>query len=135
LIHRRRRLRALTDQDGGWHLNGFGNPESGAQVMAALGPIQEEIFHQARKEGRRESPDAYAFDSLVQLAVESTSEEDNDTLLRRRHSDSYTSPGTPKAYLIGHTGQDPEEDSASAIHEADALPQPTPRATDNGMGP
>jgi hypothetical protein len=135
LIHRRRRLRAWTDQDGGWHLNGFGNPESGAQVMAALGPIQEEIFHQARKEGRRESPDAYAFDSLVQLAVESTSEEDNDTLLRRRHSDSYTSPGTPKAYLIGHTGQDPEEDSASAIHEADALPQPTPRATDNGMGP
>ncbi len=75
-IHRRRRLRSWTDPEGAWHLNAYGNPEDGAQVMAALGPIQEEIFKKARKEDRRESPDAYAFDSLVQLAVEATSERD-----------------------------------------------------------
>ena len=34
-------------------------------------------LRQARKQGRRESPDTYAFDSLVQLAVESTSEGDD----------------------------------------------------------
>ena len=75
-IHRHRRLRSWIDPEGAWHLNGYGNPEDGAQIMAALGPIQEEIFRKARKEDRRESPDAYAFDSLVQLAVEATSERD-----------------------------------------------------------
>jgi Domain of unknown function (DUF222) len=76
MIHRRRRLRSWTDPEGAWHLSGYGNPEDGAQIMAALRPIQDEIFRQARKEDRRESPDAYAFDSLVQLAVEATSERD-----------------------------------------------------------
>jgi Domain of unknown function (DUF222) len=75
-IQLRRRLRSWIDPDGAWHLNGYGNPEDGAQIMAALAPIREEIFRKARQEDRRESPDAYAFDSLVQLAVEATSERD-----------------------------------------------------------
>jgi hypothetical protein len=56
-----------------WHLHALGNPEDGAQVMAALRPITDEIFAGARQEGRREPPEAYAFDALVQLATDRTS--------------------------------------------------------------
>jgi hypothetical protein len=72
-IRDQRRLRAWTDTDGVWHLRGDGNPEDGAQIMAALSPITDELFHAARRHGRRESPDAYAFDALVTLAREAAS--------------------------------------------------------------
>ncbi|HWC37065.1 MAG TPA: DUF222 domain-containing protein, partial [Acidimicrobiales bacterium] len=74
-IRDQRRLRAWTDTDGVWHLRADGNPEDGAQVMAALSPITDELFHAARREGRREPPEAYAFDSLVILATEAASDE------------------------------------------------------------
>ncbi len=43
--------------------------------MASLAPVTDQLFHRARKEGRRESPEAYAFDALVTLAVEASSAE------------------------------------------------------------
>ena len=124
LIHRRRRLRSWIDQDGGWHLNGFGNPEDGAQVMAALGPIQEEIFRQARKQGRRESPDAYAFDSLVQLAVESTSEGDDAPGVARQSLDSHANVGTGRDNAGGYAGPHPEEAANGATPAGNALHLP-----------
>ena len=45
-----------------------GRPEDVALVMAAIGPMADKAFAQARKEGRRERPEAYAFDGLVALA-------------------------------------------------------------------
>ena len=36
--------------------------------MAALDPIREEIFRQARSESRHEPPDAYAADALAEMA-------------------------------------------------------------------
>lgn len=74
-IRLRRRCRTWTDQDGAWHLHATGPAEDGAQVDAALAPITNTIFHQARKEGRKEPHDAYAFDALVQLAMDSTSQD------------------------------------------------------------
>lgn len=74
-IHSRRYLRSWTDVEGMWHLNAAGNPEDGAQVIAALEPIRNSLFEEARKEGRRESPDAYSFDALVELAKDSASAE------------------------------------------------------------
>jgi hypothetical protein len=67
-IHQRRSLRSFTDAEGEWHLHCRNNPEVGARIMAALDPYQEEIFRQARSEGRRESPDAYAADALAEMA-------------------------------------------------------------------
>jgi hypothetical protein len=67
-IHQRRSLRSFTDTEGEWHLHCRNNPEVGARIMAALDPFQEEIFRQARSEGRRESPDAYAADALAEMA-------------------------------------------------------------------
>jgi hypothetical protein len=63
-----RSLREWTDPFGTWQLHGRGLPEDGARVMAALGPLAEQAFAAARQEGRREAPEAYAFDALVELA-------------------------------------------------------------------
>ena len=68
-----RRLRSWTDAGGVWHLHAQGNPEDGAQVMSALAPITDEVFAEARGEGRREPIGAYSFDALIRLAVEATS--------------------------------------------------------------
>lgn len=53
---------------GGWRPRE--TPEDGAQIMAALSPVTDELFRQARSEGRREAPAAYSFDALVELARE-----------------------------------------------------------------
>jgi hypothetical protein len=63
-----RSLREWTDPFGTWQLHARGLPEDGARVMAALGPLAEQAFAAARQEGRREAPEAYAFDALVELA-------------------------------------------------------------------
>lgn len=78
--HRHRYLRAWTDADGRWRLSGGGNPEHGAQIMAALAPIAEWMFHHARTHGQREHPDAYRFDALVELARQDTSSEPDTDL-------------------------------------------------------
>jgi hypothetical protein len=78
-IHSKRFLRPWTDVEGVWHLSAGGNPEKGAVVMAALSPISDEIFRTARAEGRRENPQAYAFDALVRLAEESLARTTEET--------------------------------------------------------
>jgi Domain of unknown function (DUF222) len=82
-IHAGRRLRAWTDPDGVWHLAGAGNVEDGAQIMAVLAPIRDQLFAQARRHDRREPPDAYAFDALVQLAIEAADAADAPTRTAR----------------------------------------------------
>src|SRR5437763_11833286 len=53
-IHAERHVRSWTGPDGAWKLSASGPPESGAQFMARLQPIVDQIFKQARVEGRRE---------------------------------------------------------------------------------
>lgn len=65
-IHERRSLRGWTDADGVWHLHMRHNPEVGAQFMAALLPVRDRLFNQARAEGRCEPLEAYAADALVE---------------------------------------------------------------------
>ncbi len=67
-IHDSRYLRTYNDSEGAWNLHMRDNPEVGAEVMAALEPIRDRLFHQARAEGRREPLEAYAADALVELA-------------------------------------------------------------------
>jgi hypothetical protein len=67
-IHRQRCLRRFTDGEGAWNLQARGTSDAGAAFNAALDPIVDEIFRTARREGRRESRDAYAFDALIELA-------------------------------------------------------------------
>jgi hypothetical protein len=67
-IHRRRRLRRWTDGEGAWNIQGRGTADAGALFNAALDPIIDEVFRSARREGRHEPRDAYAFDALLELA-------------------------------------------------------------------
>jgi len=67
-VHAQRRLRDWSDPFGTWHLAAQGLPEDGARVMAAIGALADEAFEAARHQGRREAPEAYAYDGLVALA-------------------------------------------------------------------
>ncbi|HEV3471974.1 MAG TPA: DUF222 domain-containing protein [Actinomycetota bacterium] len=65
-IHERRRFRHRTDGDGAFRIDALLTPDKGATVLAALEPIKERVFADARKQGRREPFEAYAADALVE---------------------------------------------------------------------
>jgi Domain of unknown function (DUF222) len=88
-IHRRRRLRRWTDVEGAWNIQGRSTAEAGALFNAALDPIIDEVFRSARREGRHEPRDAYAFDALLELA---------------RRARSLTAEPTNVTQLQGSTG-------------------------------
>ena len=67
-IHKERFLRRWTDKEGAWNLQARGTPEDGSRFNTALDPILNAIFHTARREGRREPHEAYAFDALIEMA-------------------------------------------------------------------
>lgn len=98
-IHRRRFLRMWTGDDGGWRLSGFGNPEDGAQIACALAAYADDAFHVARREGRRDHPDAYRFDALVELARQTLTDRPDET-------DDDPDPAGPCPYRseLGATG-------------------------------
>lgn len=66
-IHERRSLRSHTDDEGVWRLHACDNPEVGAEIMAALAPIRDRLFQEARAAGRHERAEAYAMDALAEL--------------------------------------------------------------------
>ena len=66
-VHKSRFLKSWTDIDGSFNLKGRMTVANGALVMAALKPIQDEIFKAARKSGEHERPEAYAADALMAL--------------------------------------------------------------------
>ena len=67
-VHRARGLRPYTDASGTSHLHAKGSPEEVAMVMAAIAPFAERALVAAGEQGRRERPEAYAFDGLVAMA-------------------------------------------------------------------
>ena len=67
-IHAARSLRSFTDDDGAGRIEIRGPLDATATVMAALRPIEQELFERARDAGVEERPDALAFDALVLLA-------------------------------------------------------------------
>ncbi len=61
--------RAISDVEGLVEMRG--PIDLTARFMAALEPIEADLFDQARAAGRREPPDALAFDAIIQMADES----------------------------------------------------------------
>ncbi len=67
-MHQARRLRRYVDGEGFWNLQAKGTPQAGAAFNAVLDAIADEVFRAARRDGRHEEPEAYAFDALMSLA-------------------------------------------------------------------
>ena len=66
-VHKSRYLKSWIDLDGSFNLKARMTAANGALVMAALKPIQDEIFRSARKSGAHERPEAYGADALMAL--------------------------------------------------------------------
>jgi len=66
-VHKSRYLKSWIDLDGSFNLKARVTAANGALVMAALKPIQDQIFKAARKSGAQERPEAYAADALMAL--------------------------------------------------------------------
>jgi hypothetical protein len=106
-IHQRRYLRRYTDAEGGWNLHARGTPDQGAIVNTVLDPIINHLFGAARREGRHEPVEAYAFDALL-------------TMAERAHShDPAPHPSQQ------HTGESAEAQPAETDHRAAADPAPS----------
>ncbi|AKL73724.1 protein of unknown function DUF222/HNH endonuclease [Actinobacteria bacterium IMCC26256] len=71
-IHNSRFLKSWRDPDGAFIIKGRMTVANGALVMAALKPIQDEIFKTARTSGKHEKPEAYAADALLALCEAKT---------------------------------------------------------------
>ena len=74
-VHKSRYFKSWTDLDGSFNVRGRMTAANGALVMAALKPIQDEIFKAARKSGAHERPEAYAADALMALCEKVTSKQ------------------------------------------------------------
>ncbi len=66
-IHQARSLRHWRDVDGTGRIDVRGPADATARVMAALQPYERDLFRASRDAGRRERPDALAFDALIAL--------------------------------------------------------------------
>jgi len=74
-IHKSRFLKSWRDPDGAFIIKGRMTVANGALVMAALKPIQDEIFKAARRSGDHERPEAYAADALMALCEKATTKQ------------------------------------------------------------
>ena len=67
-LHRARRLRRYVDGEGFWNLHAKGTPQAGAAFTVVLDAFTDRVFSTARRAGRTEPVQAYAFDALMALA-------------------------------------------------------------------
>ena len=78
-VHKSRYFKSWTDLDGSFNVRGRMTAANGALVMAALKPIQDEIFKAARKSGEHERPEAYAADALMVLCEKASSKHSSES--------------------------------------------------------
>jgi hypothetical protein len=104
-IRRNRSFRVGSNGDGSSWFHGIGPTSDIARLEAALKPILDDIFQDARQEGRREPVDAYTFDALLTLTDRGA--------IGGRH------PGTPGGGDSAAIGRD--ANAAGAREEQDAV--------------
>jgi len=103
-IHRSRSLRTFCDREGAWNLIARGGAEDGSRIMAALGPLVDQAFRQARRAGTHESHAAYAFDALVALARGASKCRNERALASERTGADEAGPATPARVRPTHLG-------------------------------
>jgi hypothetical protein len=67
-IHKERYAVSGTDAEGAWTFHARGTVDDGAVFVKALEDITDDYFNAARKHGRQEPTQAYAFDALIEMA-------------------------------------------------------------------
>ncbi len=77
--HKSRYLKWWVGEDGACNLKGRMTVANGALVKAALAPLEDSIFKQARKNAVHERPEAYAADALMVLCEKSTSKHSSES--------------------------------------------------------
>ncbi|MGQ0431744.1 MAG: DUF222 domain-containing protein [Microthrixaceae bacterium] len=70
-LHKQRRVSRHTDGEGMVHLHAQGTPDEAAVVLSELDRVTDEIFHERRATGVRETRDTYVWDALVRMAQRS----------------------------------------------------------------
>jgi hypothetical protein len=68
-LHRARRCRTWTDEEGAFRLDAALTPEAGAALAASLSKESARHFERARKDGVLDARDAYTADALVALVT------------------------------------------------------------------
>src|SRR5204862_3626506 len=81
-VHRERFYRSCTDADGAYCFEGKTTAAQGARIEAALGAETDEVFKQARAEGRNEPLAAYRLDALVNLICGGGAKVDSTVVIR-----------------------------------------------------
>ncbi len=129
-LHAGRRLRRWTDGEGFWNLHAKGSPQAGALFNTVLDPIIDRIFKTASRAGRREHPDAYAFDALIHLAEHAAGHCDRDhpTQPARDAGDNRADAAAGNGGPAGHadadwgdpTGRDATDADTAEAARADA---------------
>jgi hypothetical protein len=96
-IHQQRRLRHYSDAEGGWNLSARGTAQDGAVFTTVLNAITDQAFTGARRDGRHEPVEAYAFDALMAMATHAA----------RPHQPAASANGgaAPVADLLGGSDQ------------------------------
>ncbi|MGH9135610.1 MAG: DUF222 domain-containing protein, partial [Acidimicrobiales bacterium] len=110
-LHRERFLRLFQDLEGACNLTGKGTAADGATLKSILDPMIDELFHTARREGRHESRDAYAWDAMIEL-------------LRRGTGHAPTQPVQPDADDGSAYDAQPANDKAESDEPDDSADQP-----------
>ncbi|HEX6237409.1 MAG TPA: hypothetical protein VFZ68_09450, partial [Acidimicrobiales bacterium] len=111
-----------------WNLAACGTPDAGSKINAALDPLIDQYFHTARRQGRREDREAYAFDALLQLATSHT----HASTSRPAGSAAATGGATPGATASIPTGDPAQvgDDTATGATPAQtAIPGLDPDTT------
>jgi hypothetical protein len=121
-LHKERFLRRWTDKEGAWNLQARGTPEDGSRFNAVLDPILDQIFHTARREGRREPHEAYGFDALIEMA------------LRQGAGSNQTGNGNGPGHGDGHGRGDAGAPTDNPATTATSRPDPIGDASAAGTG-
>lgn len=129
-IHANRSFTHWLDDDGAFCAMYRNTPEAGARFLARLKAFERAAFERARKEGRREAPQAYAADAFDDL-ISATGDADSNA-----DSRATTSPTSTTAHSAARpTPAEPAEpteptERPEPFEHAATTPSPTPNAGD-----
>jgi hypothetical protein len=115
-IRRQRSFRTWTSRDGAFRFDGSMTPDAGARLLARLQPEAERRFAEARRQGRRESSEAWAADALEALVAAAPGPrrggEGHGAVVHRKGGKTVTIPLAPRTarvldLAIGERIEDP----------------------------